>query len=507
MLSPRMRRFTPNMTPREVIDGLNQIVEALGRFSGLRPPAAPLGQTLDGVLFLDDTQYKRVPARLSTVNTVDGQLRYGFVQQIFDPDSGVYSDWAPAGLIGDGTLTYATETNNQSVGIDTIVWLRSKGIVAGLKVYEFNSSTRLAYVQPTTTTPSQIILGRTITDAILDGTVVLFSPQDGNFTQKDVGGFLVGDGIPDGTVIDSVDSGTTVTMSNAATTEAENVTVAIETGSVKGYAAVAVSQDSATGAWKRRTITDAGLSGTTLTSSLQAVFTLGDVGAMVSGSGIPANTTIVSITDSTTVTLSASATTGADVTVTIQQGDLPIVWLEQANDSVWENTIPQPVTIPVFLTTNYPCRSYESDVDGVPVWVTGEKAAAASLESTTAAAVLTTTFANFGLEVSLPPNSTWLLTAQLTASITSSATGAGDSISFRYSDGTNVYGVAVECCYAVCDTITFVDSAPLVAIITTGNGNSAVLINVEGQLNTTSSSSGSVVSSYLAAVRLAVPYR
>lgn len=68
-----------------------------------------------------------------------------------------------------------------------------------------------------------------------------------------------------------------------------------------------------------RTVTDGVTSSSTALTSATAVFTSLDVGASVTGTGIPGSTTISSLTNGTTVVLSASTTataTGVSVTIT-----------------------------------------------------------------------------------------------------------------------------------------------------------------------------------------------
>jgi hypothetical protein len=71
-----------------------------------------------------------------------------------------------------------------------------------------------------------------------------------------------------------------------------------------------------------RTVTDgATTSGSATITSATGAFTQGDVGAAVSGAGIPAGTTIASVTNGTTAVMSANATataTGVSVTVVDQ---------------------------------------------------------------------------------------------------------------------------------------------------------------------------------------------
>lgn len=67
-----------------------------------------------------------------------------------------------------------------------------------------------------------------------------------------------------------------------------------------------------------RTVTDGVLAASTTVTSATAAFTSSDVGAAISGGTIPANSTISSVTNSTTVIISAAASGSASgVTLTI----------------------------------------------------------------------------------------------------------------------------------------------------------------------------------------------
>lgn len=69
-----------------------------------------------------------------------------------------------------------------------------------------------------------------------------------------------------------------------------------------------------------RVVADGVLNTTTTVTSATAAFTSADVGAAISGTGIPANATIASVTNATTVVISAAATaTASGVTLTITQ--------------------------------------------------------------------------------------------------------------------------------------------------------------------------------------------
>ncbi len=63
--------------------------------------------------------------------------------------------------------------------------------------------------------------------------------------------------------------------------------------------------------------TDGVANGTTTLTSATAAFKPADAGVTIAGTGIPANTTIASVTNSTTVVLSAAAAAGTGITLTI----------------------------------------------------------------------------------------------------------------------------------------------------------------------------------------------
>lgn len=70
-----------------------------------------------------------------------------------------------------------------------------------------------------------------------------------------------------------------------------------------------------------RTVTDGVLNSTTTVTSATAAFKASDVGFVIAGTGIPANTTILSVTNSTTAVMSAAAlVTTSGVTLTISCG-------------------------------------------------------------------------------------------------------------------------------------------------------------------------------------------
>lgn len=69
-----------------------------------------------------------------------------------------------------------------------------------------------------------------------------------------------------------------------------------------------------------RSVSDGVLNSSTTVTSATAAFTSADVGASISGTGIPVNATISSVTNGTTVVISSAATaTSSGVTLTIVQ--------------------------------------------------------------------------------------------------------------------------------------------------------------------------------------------
>lgn len=126
-----------------------------------------------------------------------------------------------------------------------------------------------------------------------------------------------------------------------------------------------------------------------------------------------------------------------------------------------------------------------------------------SVSTIGSAASLTSSWSNTGLSVTLPANTTWKLEAQLNATISSSASGAGDTLSFRYYDTTNLvqYGQESTICDAPCASISITDTGPLNTVAAIGS--QAVTINLQGIVNTSSASTGSLsTNSNLIAIQL-----
>ena len=252
MFSRLLPNFTDNMGHRLLIQSLNQLVDVVKRLAGFRPPAPPLAVTPDGALYLNDLAYRRIPARLTSIQSVEiegqpDQYRYGFVQQQYNPLTGVYVDYALGGMRGDGVLQYATELNNQQVngpfmaaipadpGTGPLVWLRFKGNIAGWAVYEFNNGeVPFAWVEVTDSSPSDIYLGREDTDCTIVGDLL----YDSSLTSSDVGSTVIQGGSVVGTITSvDVDSNPPVATMSAEGESGTGLTIGIITATITGYAA------------------------------------------------------------------------------------------------------------------------------------------------------------------------------------------------------------------------------------------------------------------------------
>jgi len=145
-----------------------------------------------------------------------------------------------------------------------------------------------------TAAASSVTLSRALTGDGTTHTTTAIDKVTSEFKQGDVGATITGTDIPVSTTLSSVTSGTAATLSQAAS------------GSTAGTAAFtirSVSRDTADGATT---------SGSTTVTSATMAFTANDLGAAIVGTNIPAGATISSVTNATTVVISAAATgTGA----------------------------------------------------------------------------------------------------------------------------------------------------------------------------------------------------
>lgn len=208
---------------------------------------------------------------------------------------------------------------------------------------------------------------RTVTDGVTTNASTSVTSATAAFTALDVGATIAGTGIPGGTTIASVTNATTVVTSAASTATGSSLSLTITRTNPNAIAAfqtayqadisvlattqalyttavptvaVVITPSSGPvlsvnptdwlgynyGNWQvvpvgsmGRTVTDgATTSASTTITSATAAFAAGDVGANISGSGIPISTTIASVTNGTTVVVSRAATaTASSVAMTI----------------------------------------------------------------------------------------------------------------------------------------------------------------------------------------------
>ncbi|MGA3355127.1 MAG: hypothetical protein ABSD85_18405, partial [Acidimicrobiales bacterium] len=146
--------------------------------------------------------------------------------------------------------------------------------------------------------PNQVVQGVSVTS----GSAAITTPSA--LPSQDVGSAIYGTGIPSGTTITAI-SGTTATLSNNATASSAGEIVTISP-------MLPVS----------RTIPAASItSGSTTFTDPGGTLSLGDVGDVLVGAGIPAGATITAVGGSSTATMSAAATaTAASEPVVLDEG-------------------------------------------------------------------------------------------------------------------------------------------------------------------------------------------
>jgi hypothetical protein len=149
---------------------------------------------------------------------------------------------------------------------------------------------------------------RTAADAVTAASsTALTSALNAAFVAGDVGATVTGVGIPAGTIISSITSGTAAVMSAQGTGVSSPVGVQIGVGPVTRAAS-----DGITAAGSKA-----------LTSLATALFTQADVGAAVYGAGIPAGTTITAVTAAVSPATTSSAVLSQNATAVSATG----VWI------------------------------------------------------------------------------------------------------------------------------------------------------------------------------------
>ena len=169
---------------------------------------------------------------------------------------------------------------------------------------------------------------RTVTDAVTSSGSTTLTSATANFTAADLGAAVSGTNIASGTTITTVTNSTTVTLSADATgaslvvTFQDAASVATSVTLTQNGNEVAFVQNSGTTStaslvllkWNQTSATHAsGANGHTTTGSTTITNTgffivATDVGAQISGTGIPAGATITAVASTTSATISAAAT-------------------------------------------------------------------------------------------------------------------------------------------------------------------------------------------------------
>ena len=160
-------------------------------------------------------------------------------------------------------------------------------------------------------------LTRVVTDGVTVDGDATFESATALFTSNDVGAAVVGAGIPEGAVIASVTDADTVELSIPANASDTDVEVTIVRDLAKLLDNPEVLDQLV--ADMTRSVADGVTTDTDETvTSATAAFVAADLGAKVTGDGIPAGATIASVTSGTEVELSVAATaTDTGVALTI----------------------------------------------------------------------------------------------------------------------------------------------------------------------------------------------
>lgn len=142
---------------------------------------------------------------------------------------------------------------------------------------------------------------RRFTDGVTTANSTTATSATAAFTSADVGCPIYGTNIARNTVIATVSSGTTVLLSQPATGTGSG-----QTADIAGSCLIWTRPLSHRS--QQRTVFDGATNTNTTVTSATAAFVAQDVGAWVIGPNIPSGTTIASVTNATTIVLSAAAT-------------------------------------------------------------------------------------------------------------------------------------------------------------------------------------------------------
>ena len=204
----------------------------------------------------------------------------------------------PDGHVTSAHFNAATDINHTVSGPDTVFGLIP--IPADSFIIAVNSPTSVTLNHNATGSKTAVSLTinnsttRSVTDGVTTNASNTITSATANFLPADVGRIVTGTNIPGYDKIASVTNTTTAVLTTAATA----------TGTAQTLTIGANEQVSST-----REVTDASItSGSTTLSSASANFQASDLQLPVTGCGIPAGTYITSVTDASDVVLSQAAT-------------------------------------------------------------------------------------------------------------------------------------------------------------------------------------------------------
>ena len=201
------------------------------------------------------------------------------------------------------------------------------GIPDGATIVSVTDSTHAVISAAATSTNNGTLAGVSAITLYLDGGAKTVSSNTASFTTGDVGKIISGTSLPSATAITGISGdGKTAYLSKAVT--AANMNLSGQTWLIDDPAATATGS-----AIKLSIGTSMTSNGSTTLTATNAAFSSFDVGASVSGGGIPAGATIASVTDATHAVLSAAASATATTSTTIiDLSENTVYW---TSDGTW----------------------------------------------------------------------------------------------------------------------------------------------------------------------------
>jgi len=216
----------------------------------------------------------------------------------------------PTGVAGAGGAASLVAYSNLYSGcggtVPSVNWAYNTGGTVTTSPIISEGGLQVAFIQSSPTTQTQTVTGCTVSYVFLNFFLIDLTCTGGGLTQADVGAVVSGNSnIPAGDTIATVTGATTATLTTAATATFSSPATLTLTYSANTASLVLLK-------WAPSPTPPAGVKGTFLNASTTVIITTGtvtsaDVGMQISGAGIPANDTIVSVTGPS-VTLAAATT-------------------------------------------------------------------------------------------------------------------------------------------------------------------------------------------------------